>query len=709
MKVSKLFNSLPKRLFAAALVALATLLPVSTLAAAVNIEGAMGVANVTAGDTKYSPAVNASYNQVVKFQVYYHNTELPDSGKIAQNLRVKIDIPTAAGTSQTQTATISGDNTNTVTSQTKVNLDRADAYLQYLPGSAVWRHNTGTNEAPVWTDTVISDAVVNSGTGLVLENEKPCYNYSATVTVMARVMVPGVSVDKQVRLKGTTAWATSITAQPGQDVEYMISYKNTGNATQENVVVGDKLPEGVTYVPGTTKLANSSFPSGTAMPDGITTVGLVIGTYPAGINAFVKFEAKLPAEDKLACGANQLRNVATVQPKGMNYYYNTADVVINKTCAPTPVYSCDDLTVVTGDNRTVTATVKYTAKDGATFKNATFTWGDNASNTVATATTTHQYANYGTYTITVKPTFSVNGVDKTAADNSACSKNVTFTPPTTPKTPGVKIEKSVAKSQVAVGENYNYTLKVTNTGEVDLANVKVTDTPKDGSNIQLVDANGVGTITDNTWNYTIATLKVGESKSFTLTAKVTKYTEGSLVNTACVNAPEVNPSEPNKQDDCDDATVTVPKPEVPKPVYQCDDLTLTIGDNRTVTATVKYTAKDGAALKTVTYNWGDNTTPFMTDKTSASHTYTTDGSFTVSVRLLFGLGDATSAYAADNVNCVKKVTFTPNQPPVVTPNTPATPAVLPNTGAGSVASIFTIVAIVGTVAHRLFLSRKLAK
>ena len=708
MKVSKLFNSLPKRLFAAALIALATLLPVSTLAAAVNIEGSMGVANVTAGDTKYSPTVSASYNQVVKFQVYYHNTELPDSGKVAQNLRVKIDIPTTAGTSQTQTATISGDNTNTVTSQTKVTLDRADAYLQYLPGSAVWRHNTGTDAAPVWTDTVISDAVVNSGTGLVLENEKPCYNYSATVTVMARVMVPGVSVDKQVRLKGTTAWATSITAQPGQDVEYMISYKNTGNSTQENVVVADKLPTGVTYTPGTTKLANSAFPSGTAMPDGISTDGIVIGTYPAGINGFVKFEAKLPTEDKLECGVNQLRNVATVQPKDMNYYYNTADVVINKTCAPTPVYSCDDLTVVTGDNRTVTATVKYTAKDGATFKNAAFTWGDNASDTVATATATHQYATYGTYTITVKPTFSVNGVDKVAADNPACSKKVTFTPPTTPKTPGVKIDKSVAKSQVAVGENYNYTLKVTNTGEVDLTNVKVTDTPKTGSNIQLVDANGVGTITGNTWNYTIASLKVGESKSFTLTAKVTKYTEGSLVNTACVNAPEVNPNEPDKQDDCDDATVTVPKPEVPKPVYQCDELTLTVGSNRTITATVKYTAKDGAVLKTVTYNWGDNTTPFMTDKTTASHTYAADGTYTVNVRLLFGVNGA-SAYAADSVNCVKKVTFTPDQPPVVTPDTPATPTVLPNTGAGNIVGIFAAVAVIGTILHRLFLSRKFSK
>ncbi len=164
------------------------------MAATVSIEGTMGVANKTAGDTKYVKSVNAKYNDVVKVEVYYHNRELPDSGKIAQNVRVKVNIPSTAGKTQTQTATIKGDNTNTVTAQTTVNLDRADAYLQYLPGSAVWRHNTGTNDKPNWVDTVVSDNIVTSGTGVVLEDEKPCYNYSATVTVLARVMVPGVNV-----------------------------------------------------------------------------------------------------------------------------------------------------------------------------------------------------------------------------------------------------------------------------------------------------------------------------------------------------------------------------------------------------------------------------------------------------------------------------------------------------------------------------------
>jgi uncharacterized repeat protein (TIGR01451 family) len=699
---SKLFSTLPKRLVTAAAVGLAILIPASTLAADVSIEGTMGVANKTAGDTTYSKSINAKYNDVVKLEVYYHNRELPDSGKIAQNLRVKVNIPTTPGKTQTQTATISADNTNTVTASTTVSLDRSDAYLQYLPGSAVWRHNTGTNDAQNWVDTVISDGVVTSGTGLALENEKPCYNFSATVTVLARVMVPGVSVDKYVRAKGSTDWVRSMTGQPGQTVQYEIAYKNTGNTTQTDVVFRDQLPAGVAFVPGSAKLKNTNFPNGTSISDSIAASnGVIVGTYLPGSAGYVMFDAVLPAEDKLACGANLLRNLAYVQPKGMNYYYNTADVTVTKDCQqPTPVYGCDNLDVVKGANRTVTATVRYTAKDGATYKNTTLTWGDNKQDVTTGTTGSHQYAADGTYTVTAKMLFTVNGVDKAPAVNAACSKTVTFTTTTT-KTPSVKIEKMVEKPEVAVGEKYNYTVKVTNDGEVDLTNVKVHDTPAAGSNIQLVDAHGVGSISGNTWSYTIPSLKIGESKSFTLSAKVTAYTEGNLVNTACVNAPEVNPSEPTKDDDCASVPVVVKKPVTP--VYTCDALTLTAGANRTLTAKVDYTAKDGASLKMVTYNWGDNTTPFVTDKSSATHQYVADGTYSVSIKLLFSV-NGTDVYAADNANCVKSVTYTG-----VTPPSKDTPTELPNTGAGSVIGIFGIVSVLSALGYRLLMGRRLTR
>lgn len=446
MNISRFVNNLPKRLFASALLGLAVFLPVASSAAStVKIEGTMGVANVTKGDTNYKASTSASYDQVVKFEVYYHNRELPDSGKNAQNLRVKINIPSQAGKTQTQSATISADNSNTVTSKTTVNLNRSDAYLQYIPGSAVWKHNVGTNAKPKIVETKVSDAIVNTGTGLRLENEKPCYNFAATVTVLARVEVPGVSITKQVEKAGqTNKWSTKNTANPGDTLKYLISYKNTGNTVQKQVVLRDNLPPKMALVSGTTYLADASHPKGVKVSDLVTKGGINAGNFGAGATAYLTFEVKVPAASQLACGQTEFRNVGVAHPQGMSEYYNTAITDVTKKCAPkpgTPVYTCNLLSITKGDNRTVKAKVTYTAKNGASFKTVNFNWGDNQSFTTSKTTAQHSYAKAGTYTITAKVLFSVNGKDKFAPDNAACVKQVTFkapktpTPPTTPTTP----------------------------------------------------------------------------------------------------------------------------------------------------------------------------------------------------------------------------------------------------------------------------------
>jgi len=570
MKISRLFNSLPKRLFAGFLLFLAAMLPIATSAASmVTIEGSMGVANVNAGDTQYSPSVNAAYGDVVKLQVYYHNKELPDSGKNAQNLKVKIDLPSTPGKVQKQTATISSDNSNTVTDSTTVNLDRSDAYLQYIPGSAVWRHNTGTNDNKNEVNTTVSDSIVTSGAGLRLEDEKPCYNFSATVTVLARVMVPGVSIDKYARVKGTHDWQKDITAKAGDTVQYEIVYKNTGNQEENSVVIGDKLPDGVSYVPSTTYLANDSAINGKSVADGVTTTGIGIGNYAPGANAFVMFDAKLPTADKLKCGDNLLRNIASAQPKGMDYFWNAADVHINKKCEqPQPEFSCNLLTLTKGDNRIVKASVTHSEKNGATYKSTSFNWGDSKTTSGPATSASHSYAKDGTYNIVATVSFDVNGVTKT--DTGTCKGSVTF------------------------------------------------------------------------------------------------------------------------------KTTTAP-------VFSCDLLNLSQGDNRSISVSVNYTAQNGAKLKTATFDWGDGSTPLTTSKTTASYQYAKDGTYTVSAKLLFSV-NGTDKFAQSNEACVKQVTFTTPPTPPVTP-----PTELPNTGAGNVIGLVAGVAAISAIGYRLFLGRKLAR
>lgn len=436
--LSRILGSAPKRIVAGAIVALAAALPVATSAAdAVQIEANTGVANVTAGDTAYKGAVKASYDQVVKLQVTYNNKEAADSGKVAQNLRVKIAMPTKAGATQQIATTTSADNSNTVVGSATVNTGRTDAQLQYEPGTAVWAHADKDGKVTTENLGVKGDAIV-SANGAVLEDENPCQ--AGSVTILARVVVPGVKIVKQSELATeSNKWSSNNTAKPGDTLKYLISYQNTGNTAQSNVIIRDSLPPHMTLVPGTTKLANSTYPQSKAVSsDDVVNGGIVIGNYGAGANAYVTFEVKIDAADKLACGNNEFRNVGVAHPQGMSEYYNTAITMAHKDCSSTPSnpsYSCNLLSVSKQSGREIEATVDYTAKDGATFKTATYDFGDGSDALTTDKTNVqHTYAKDGDYTVTAKLLFSVNGKDQVVnADD--CAKTVSFASSTAPSTP----------------------------------------------------------------------------------------------------------------------------------------------------------------------------------------------------------------------------------------------------------------------------------
>ncbi len=168
----------------------------------------------------------------------------------------------------------------------------------------------------------------------------------------------------------------------------------------------------------------------------------------------------------------------------------------------------------------------------------------------------------GTYTamVTVKTSLG----DKTSGE---CKLDFTIKDkPKNPDKPGVMIEKTVNGSETAVvdaGKPFTYEVRVTNTGNVDLKNVKVTDEQPEGVIFQSADK---GKIEGGVWTYTIPLLKQGESNavSFKITAVVNEYHSERIVNTACVDADEVTPnSQGDNGDDCDDASTTMKKPEQP--------------------------------------------------------------------------------------------------------------------------------------------------
>lgn len=329
-----------KLVFASLATAIIGFAPLAAAAdTSVAIESQVNVLNATAGQTQYAKSTTAKIDDVVNIEVWYHNKEEADSGKVAKNLTVKIALPTAAGQTQTVTSTVSSDNSNTVTDTATVNLSVPQASLQFIPGSAAWRHNVGDNTNVNYQTTKLPDSDYNSSTGTFnvnVGNENPCFNFESTIVIQARVVAPIVSIQKLVKVDGSSAAYTATnSANPGDTLDYVLKVMNQGNTTLTGVAVGDNLPPYETYIAGSTKLVDSNTGStGKTLADGIVTGGVNIDNMAPGGQELVYFKVKLASQ--IDCGSHSLKNVGIVRAKGVSDVYNVATTNVNVTCTTTP-------------------------------------------------------------------------------------------------------------------------------------------------------------------------------------------------------------------------------------------------------------------------------------------------------------------------------------------------------------------------------------
>jgi hypothetical protein len=93
-----------------------------------------------------------------------------------------------------------------------------------------------------------------------------------------------------------------------------------------------------------------------------------------------------------------------------------------------PLYTCDLLTVTKISDRRYKFDVKYTARNGATFKEVRFDYGDG---TPVTTESEHTFDKDGAYNVVATAVFTVNGQERTAT-GEACAKQVTVTPENCP-------------------------------------------------------------------------------------------------------------------------------------------------------------------------------------------------------------------------------------------------------------------------------------
>jgi uncharacterized repeat protein (TIGR01451 family) len=590
---------------------------------------------------------------------------------------------------------------------------------------------------------------------------------------------PGFEIVKDVRKKGDSAWKQDVTLAYGDTVEYQITVKNTGATDLKNVVVKDARPTGVDYVAGTLKV------NGVASTGDLFGAGVTVPEIKIGQTATVSFEAKVMTQPAV-CETKTFKNVASAQPTGLNVKQDDANVTAN--CKEVPknpavtitkyVDSVKNKEVAVGQEFTYQLVVKNTGDVNLTNVKVTdpapagvqmisTDKGTIVSNALSYTIPSLAVGASDTINIKAKVTaYQAGNIVNTACVNApevnpgnptkddACD-NATVT--VKKNNPNVDIEKKVSKQIIPVSGEFVYTLEVTNTGDVALTNVKVTDPAPEGVNfIESTRPEGTTTTVGVTnFEATIANLAVGQKVSFQIKSKVVKEVVGKIVNTACVNAPEVNPGNPAQNDDCDSVEIEVPN-------ASCTALaTLSLGEYK-YRFTPQISKTSTVTVTNASYNFGDGSAVVTkTDASSVEHQFTqaaTDATYTVNATITFNLEGVSKTVSCaaqvkvsatpeepcpynpnlpkDDKNCVPPCAYNPElpqndpncKPPVTdvcpsmpgvqtnpndcktTPVTPVTPiTVLPSTGAGSVAVSFVGISTVAYAAAAFMQRRKSLK
>ncbi len=552
--------------------------------------------NTAAGG--WSDDVTVQNGKEYYVRMYVHNNAAANLNLVAHDVMARFNVPTQRANRIQVDGYLSSSNATPreIWDQAVFHGD-SDFTLSYVNGSATYTNNVFTSGTP------LPDSVVSNGAKLgykQMDGDIPgCFQYSGYVIFKVKAATADFSISKTVRVNGATdtSFKESVATTPGSQVDYQLYFKNTGSTQLKNVVLKDILPQGVSYVAGTTYLHTSSGTN--RISDGITTAGINIGGYLPDGDAYLKFTAKVADESQLACGPNTLRNSAQAITE-IGSKTDTADVTVNRTCVQPPVYKCNLLTstLVTGTQYKFNGSA--TASNGASVTSYTLNFGDGTApfTGASIADVMHTYAQKdATYTARLTANITVDGktvpvtsdacavtitisipkiqvcdlatkkivtINESDFDSSKYSKNLDdCKPPVT--NPAISITKTVdgvKDKEVQIGKNYEYEVTVKNTGDIDLTNVKVTDPAPAG--VTFVSAD-LGTISGNTWNYTIPSLKKGASQTFKITAVVKEYFAGATKNTACVDASEV----PGSPDACDSATVHVPTPPTPSKIVVC--------------------------------------------------------------------------------------------------------------------------------------------
>lgn len=224
-------------------------------------------------------------------------------------------------------------------------------------------------------------------------------------------------------------------------------------------------------------------------------------------------------------------------PKGVNFL-RVSGGLGSPTVTQTTLKTTAKFNLAVGQSTTYRLTAQLMADGPARF--------DNTACALASNGDTNGYNNCGTAVILVRPVCPLPGKQNLPLDDANCN------------TPGLKIEKSVANKDLKVGETFTYSLKVTNTGDVDISRAAIRDVAP--AHIEFVEVKEPGakdfTAVKDKLVYVSSefALKKGNSLTIELKSKIVSGTKTPVLNEACVLGRTAGGSAAGG---CDTETITI--------------------------------------------------------------------------------------------------------------------------------------------------------
>ena len=374
--------------------------------------------------------------------------------------------------------------------------------------TVTWIVDLAKGESKVFTVNATVDAYGNVSNSLVVGNK----------TAGVNVTVPEIIPDKTVNVANPNF---------GDNVTYTVTVSNDGIGDANNVVIVDRLGEGLTFV--------SASDNGVWDPVKRTVTWIV---------DLAKGESKVFTVNATVDAYGNVSNSLVVGNKTASVNVTVPEINPNKTAnIENPNF---------GDNVTYTVTVtndgigdannvvvKDTLGKGLKFISATGNYTfDEATNTI---TWIVDLAKGESKTFKVNATVSGYGnvTNTVIVGNKTFNKNVTV--------PEINSNKTVNNEIPNFGDNVTYSVTVTNDGIGDANNVVVCDIL--GKGLKFLNADGNFTYDEKTGTITwIVDLVKGETKTFNVNVTVLSY--GDLSNKVVVGnktviknitVPEINP------------------------------------------------------------------------------------------------------------------------------------------------------------------------